>query len=56
MAGLRRAGFRHPNGFAVDGAHDAVPAGEGFFKAEIDGGDEVVATALEVGVFFLRIC
>ena len=55
MAGLRRPGFRHPDGFAVDRAHDAVPAGEGLLEVEIDGGDEVVPAAFEVGVLFLRM-
>lgn len=50
---MRGSRFADPDGFPVDGSDDAVPACEGFFEREFDGGDEMVTAAFESGVFFL---
>lgn len=53
MAGLRWSWLGHADGFAVDGAHDALPACQGFLKRELNVCDQVVADPLEVWMFFL---
>lgn len=53
VAGLCGTRLGNADGFAVDGTDDALPAGQGFFKAEFDGGNEVVALDLEVWVINL---
>ena len=41
---------------AVDGGYRSLPACEGFFKIQLDSGDEIVVLALEKGVLFLYYC
>lgn len=53
MTRLCRTWFRDADRFAIDCAHDTLPAGEGFFEADFDCCNQVVVLALEVGVFFL---
>lgn len=53
MAWLGWTGFGDPDGFAVDGAHDSFPAGQGFLEIQLDCRDETVALAFERGMLFL---
>lgn len=55
MAGLGRTWLGYSNGFAVDGAYNSLPAGQGFFKVELNGCNEVVALTFEGRMFFLLV-
>lgn len=55
MAWLRRSRFGNSNGFAIDCLDNPIPSGKGFLETDIDGYDQVIAAALEDGVFFLFI-
>ena len=57
LAEVRARGSAAGDGdlFAVNGGDGSLPAGQGFFEVELDGGEEVVAVASECGVLFLRI-
>lgn len=53
VAGLGRSWLGNTNRFAVNGAHDALPARQGFFESKVDGCHEVVTGALEGRVLLL---
>ena len=53
---LCRAATAHWDLLAVDGRYRPLPARQGFFKIQFDGGDEVVVLALEKRVVFLQDC
>jgi hypothetical protein len=50
MAGLCGTRLCDADGFAVDGTDDALPAGQSFLEAEVDGCNKVVTLNLEVWV------
>lgn len=53
VAGLRRSRFGDANRLAIDCLDNSIPSGKGFLQGDIDRCDQVVAAALEDGVFFL---
>ena len=53
---LCRATTAYWNLLAVDGRYRPLPACQGFFEIQFDGGDEVIVLALEKRVVFLQDC